>query len=115
VVSALRAAARSPHTLANYRHATDKLKAWRGDPDITTVSRVEAMRFVQFLSDNYRPGGVANRVRSLRTCFSWLAAEEIVEANPFARINVTIPDKDQPTATDDEGRGDAKSGQAQPP
>jgi hypothetical protein len=58
----LRASRRSRHTLANYGHATDKLKAWRGDPDITSVSGLEAMRFVPFLSDNYQPGGAANRV-----------------------------------------------------
>jgi integrase len=103
-LSALRAAGRSPHTFANYGHAVAKFKAWRGDDDITTASRFEALRFVQHLSDQYQPGGVANRVRSLRTCFSWLLAEEMVESNPFSRIEVTIPDKDQPTATDDEVR-----------
>jgi site-specific recombinase XerC len=64
-LSALRAAGRSRHTVANYRHAVDKLTAWRGDSDITTVSRFEAMRFVQHLSDNYQPGGVANRMLAL--------------------------------------------------
>ena len=46
-LSALRAAGRSPATLANYRHAVDKLTAWRGDRDVTTLSKFEALRFVQ--------------------------------------------------------------------
>ena len=52
-LSALRAAGRSPATLANYRHAVEKLGAWRGDGDVTTLSKFEAMRFVQHLSDTY--------------------------------------------------------------
>jgi site-specific recombinase XerC len=101
-LSALRAACRSPHTLANYRHAVDKLTAWRGDVDVTTVSRFEAMRFVQHLTDIYTPGGVSNRVRALRACFSWLLAEELVESNPFARIKITVPAEAQTTATDEQ-------------
>ena len=35
--AALRAAGRSSHTLESYRRAVEGLKAWRGDPDLTTV------------------------------------------------------------------------------
>jgi len=61
-LSALRAAGRSPATMATDGHAVDKLAAWRGDPDVTT--KFEEPRFAQYLSDTYTPGGVANRVRS---------------------------------------------------
>jgi integrase len=101
-LSALRAAGRSPSTLANYTHAVGKLAAWRGDRDITTVSRFEAVRFVQHLTDEYAPGGVSNRVRSLRACFSWLLAEEIVESNPLARIKISVLEEAKTTADDEQ-------------
>ena len=43
-LSALRAAGRSPHTLANYTHAVRKLREWRGDGDVTTLSKFEALQ-----------------------------------------------------------------------
>lgn len=90
--------------MANYTHAVNKLKAWRGDGDVTTVSKLEALRFVQDLTDQYAPGGVSNLVRSLRAMYGWLLAEEMVESNPFARIRIriSIPQEDKTTATDDE-------------
>src|SRR5215203_5886386 len=101
-LSALRAAGRSPATLSTYRQAVDKLAAWRGDRDVTTLTRFEALRFVQHLTDTYTPGGVANRVRSLRACFGWLLAEELVEVNPFARIKISVPEEAHTTATDEQ-------------
>ena len=101
-LSALRAAGRSPATLANYRHAVDKLAEWRDDGDVTTLTKFEALRFVQHLTDQYAPGGVANRVRSLRACFSWLLAEEIVESNPFARVKIRVPEEAKTTADDEQ-------------
>ena len=100
-LSALRAAGRSPATLASYRHAVDKLRAWRPG-DLTTLSRFEAIRFVQHLSDNYAPGGVASRVRSLRAFFGWLVNEEFVAANPFARIRISVPVEAKLTATEED-------------
>ena len=101
-LSALRAAGRSPATLANYEHAVNKLKAWRGDGDVTSLTKFEALRFVQHLTDSYAPGGVSNRVRSLRACFSWLLAEEIVESNPFARVKISVPEEAKTTADDEQ-------------
>jgi hypothetical protein len=41
------------------------LHLWRGATELENVTRAEAYRFVQWLGDNYKPGGVAIRVRSL--------------------------------------------------
>lgn len=57
-LSALKAAGRSPTTLAGYRHAVDKFAAWRGESDVTTLSKFEA----------------------LRALFTWLVAEEFVSS-----------------------------------
>jgi hypothetical protein len=35
------AAGRSPATIAIHRYATKQLAEWRGNPDLTTVSRFE--------------------------------------------------------------------------
>ena len=102
-LAALRAAGRSPHTLASYSYAVEGLKAWRGDEDITTVQRLEALRYVQHLTDSFQPGGVALRVRSLRACYSWLIGEEMYEGNnPFSRITISVPAEAKLTASDDE-------------
>lgn len=101
-LSALRAAGRSPATLANYRHAVDKLAAWRGDPDVTTLSKFEALRFVQHLQDRYAPGGVSNRVRSLSALYGWLVREEIIEVSPFRNVKISVPAEAHTTATRDE-------------
>lgn len=105
-LSALRAGGRSPATLASYRHAVEKLRTWRkavaGDNDLMTLTKFEALRFVQHLQDQYQPGGVSNRVRSLRAMYNWLLAEEMVESNPFARVKISVPQEAKTTATEEE-------------
>ena len=102
-LSALRASGRSPKTLESYAAAVAMLRAWRtNDPDLTTVTRFEALAFVKQLGEQYRPGVVALRVRSLRAMFGWLLLEEMVESNPFARITITVPAEAKPNATDEQ-------------
>jgi integrase len=84
------------------RTPTQQLKAWRGDRDLTTVSRAEALAFVAYLNEHHQPGGVANRVRSLRALYGWLIKEEMATSNPFAKLGIKVPDDPQLTATEAE-------------
>lgn len=99
----LRASGRSEQTLTIYRYAVEQLRAWRtSDPDLTTLTRLEARAFVRHLLDRYQPNGVRSRVKSLRACWSFLVAEELATENVFARIQVTVPEEAQPILSDEE-------------
>jgi integrase len=66
------------------------------------VTRAEAYRFVQWLGDNYKPGGVAIRVRSLRAYYGWLVKEELIDKNPFKGITVSVPAEAKLTPSENE-------------
>jgi integrase len=101
-LAALRAAGRSPATIASYRHAIGCLQQWRGTTELEDVTRAEAYGFVQWLGDNYQPGGVAIRVRSLRAYYGWLVREELIDKNPFKGITVSVPAEAKLTPSEDE-------------
>lgn len=102
-LSTLRASGRSPKTLEIYQYALTQLSTWRGDDGITTVSRIEALNFVQHLNATYKPSGVVSRLKAIKAFFNWAIVEELVPGpSPFARITVTIPEDPQPTASSDQ-------------
>ncbi len=103
----LRASGRSPATLKIYGHSVDRLRAWRSETGgdgrrLETLTRMEALAFVQYLLDRHQANGVRTRVKSLRAFFGWLVAEEFIAVNPFNRINISVPDKEQPVVDDDQ-------------
>src|SRR5215831_6364345 len=101
-LTTLKTAGRSPYTLATYAAAVGKLRAWRSaDPNLETLTKLEARAFVRHLSENYTPGGVSIRVRSLSAFYGWLLADEIIEANPFRNMRISVP-KEAKTTPDDE-------------
>ena len=57
---------------------------------------------MQWLGDNYKPGGVAIRVRSLRAYYGWLVKEELIDKNPFKGITVSVPAEAKLTPSEDE-------------
>ncbi len=65
-------------------------------------TRAEAYGFVQWLGDNYKPGGVAIRVRSLRAYYGWLVNEELIDKNPFKGITISVPAEAKLTPSDDD-------------
>jgi integrase/recombinase XerD len=101
-LAALRAAGRSPATIASYRHAIGCLQQWRGTTELDDVTRAEAYGFVQWLGDNYKSGGVAIRVRSLRAYYGWLVKEELIDKNPFTGITVSVPAEAKLTPSEDQ-------------
>jgi integrase/recombinase XerC len=98
-LATLRSQGRSPVTIRSYRRALDQLRAWRSDPDLTTLTRLEAMAFASHLATHHNPGGVALCVRSLRPGWSWMLQEGLIESNPWARMRISVPEKAQSTAT----------------
>jgi site-specific recombinase XerD len=102
-LSAGRAVGRSPHTIASYRSAIGLLRRWRSaDPNLETLSKLEARAFTRWLLDTYTPGGASNRVRSLRAFYSWLIAEEEITANPFKGVRIDVPETPRRIADDDQ-------------
>ena len=77
-----RALGRSPKTVALYEYSVRRIIAWRGDPDLLTLSRFEALSYVRMLNASFKPNGVHSRVKSIRACFSWCVAEEFPTVNP---------------------------------
>jgi integrase/recombinase XerC len=106
----LRASGRKPATLSTYRYAVDQLRAWRGGhvtsatsnvaTPLETTTRIEAMAFTRHLLDTYTPMGVRSRIKSLTNFFNWAVSEELCEANPFAKVRVSVPDEAMPILSD---------------
>ena len=99
-LSALRAAGRRPKTLEIYNYALGQLKVWRGDDDLATMSRFEALAFAKHLNETFKPSGVDSRLKAIKAFYNWAITEELITENPFRRITVTIPDDPRPPASD---------------
>ena len=107
-LASLRAAGRAPKTLETYAYAVDQLSGWRTsdehpqpDGDLTTMTRLEALTYTRWLLDRYKPMGVRSRIKTLRNFFGWCMVEEMVTENPFSRVQVSVPDEDQPVVSDE--------------
>jgi len=104
-LATLRAMGRRPSTLEQYRYVLQQLSDWRNvntSSDIADLTRIEALAFTRHLTDTYKPGGVASRLKALRGFYSWCVREEIRSDNPFRGLTINVPDDPQPTATEDE-------------
>jgi integrase/recombinase XerD len=101
-LDAVKAAGRSPKTLASYAAAVATLRSWAQRGDLSDLTRAEAVAFVGWLQERYAPGGVALRVRSLRAGWSWMTDEGLVEKNVFARMRISVPAEAQTTASRDD-------------
>lgn len=124
-LSALSAQGRAKATITLYEYALRSLIEWRGGhgssaasvvgtsgpvssaasngtTDLLTVSRFEALRYTQHLTESHKPATVKAHVKSLRVFFGWCVEEEFVTANPFSRIPISIPQTIQTTATEEQ-------------
>jgi integrase len=122
-LTTLRAVGRSDNTISLYRFAVRKFSDWRvhgispandvntvrvtsvtsnANTDLLTTTRFEALAYTRYLTDAYKPNGVKTHIKSLRSFFSWCMNEEMINANPFMRITITIPDEPQRTADGDQ-------------
>ena len=94
------AAGRSPATIKTYEQALRSLREWRTmrEHGLETLTKLEARAWVRWMLDQYTPGGVAFRLRSIKPFYSWLVAEQEIEVSPFKGIHVAVPERIQTTA-----------------
>lgn len=106
----LQAAGRSPKTWSTYSEALTRLDAFLGSTwrsraveDITRAD-IEAW-LVDMREAGHAPASMANRYRSARAFFGWLAKEGEIERSPMAGMTApSIPDAPPPLLADDEIR-----------
>lgn len=101
-LTSLAAQGRKPSTLAINSYAVKQLVEWRGNADLTSITRFEALAYTKWLGDQFQPGGVVTRLKSLRAFANWCIAEELCESNPWLRIKINVPDDPRPTADEDQ-------------
>ena len=93
---AVRAAGRSPVTVAGCRHSWGHVLTWL-DRQATGGTRRDALAYVERLRRTNEPSSVAHHVRGLRAGYAWLIREELLTGtNPFANLLVSGGD-DRPT------------------
>lgn len=94
---------RKPTTVAIYRHSAEKLAHWRqSTDDLSTLSRREARQFIAWLHEQYQPGGVKTRVKTVKGFYEWMVTEEMIDRNPFKGLVPEIEREPQPRVTDEE-------------
>lgn len=105
---------RSPRTFDGYRSMLAYLVDHLGDREIETITladlrgyaaalRARSERFTAHSSAPPRPGGlspftVASYLRAVKRLFAWLTEEEILPANPAARLKNPTPKRRAPKA-----------------
>lgn len=101
-LSLLRASGRRPATLLQYEWALRLLEETMLGHGLASVTRTEAVAFVESLRFRMKPGSVSAALRVLKTFYRHLVVEEVITKSPFERINVKVPEKIRPamTATD---------------
>lgn len=83
----LKAARRSPATLAAYRADVEQFAAWYGSDEVDAATKADVEKFIVACIDRgLAPATVARRYRSLQQLFRWLTAEGEVADNPMARM-----------------------------
>lgn len=101
-LAALRAGGRRPATLKHYRWCVEQFIQWWEQP-VSEVERENALAYASYLTDRYRAASAASILRSVRSMYSWLEREGVVEENPFRRLVVKVPeDSTRPVPTSDE-------------
>ena len=103
-LASLRSMGRSPKTIEIYSYATRQLHEWRASRDdgLETLTRLEALAFTNHLLERFEPGGVRTRIKALRAFYGFVIAEELATVNPFGRVQVTVPDEDQPVVSEEQ-------------
>ncbi len=106
----LQADGKSKNTLRAYLQAVDKLLAWCNEDGPSTDPRELSTRnlrefFVRLTERGLKPASIAAHYRGLKSFYSWLLAEEEIDANPMAGVKPPrVPDAPVPVLTEDQIR-----------
>jgi integrase/recombinase XerC len=106
----LQADGKSKNTLRAYLQAVDKLLAWCSEDGPSTDPRELSTRnlrefFVRLTERGLMPASIAAHYRGLKSFYSWLLAEEEIDANPMAGVKPPrVPDAPVPVLTEDQIR-----------
>jgi integrase/recombinase XerC len=106
----LQADGKSKNTIRAYLAAVDKLLAWCNEDgpsnDPTNLSTRNLREFFVRLSQKgLKPASVAAHYRGLQSFYTWLLAEEEIDANPMAGVKPPrVPDSPVPVLTEDQIR-----------
>jgi len=83
-------------TLAYYDYSLGKFEAWLVSEGIEHVERVDAgciRLFMLGLQDTLKPNSVHGIMRAVRALFNFLMAEDLLLANPMAKVKMPKTDK----------------------
>jgi site-specific recombinase XerD len=106
----LQADGKSKNTIRAYLQAVDKLLAWCNEDGRSTDPRELSTRglrefFVVLGEKGLKPASVAAHYRGLQSFYTWLLAEDEINANPMAGVKPPrVPDSPVPVLTADQLR-----------
>ena len=83
----LRAAQRSPRTIANYTAGVRSFADHVGDLELAEVTPSHVRRWLASLTDRgAAPKTISSRYQALRSFFDWLAAEAELDDSPVRKV-----------------------------
>lgn len=86
----------SEHTVVSYKEDINNLIAFLDNEqfgDLLSVSPRIARFFTATLHDRFKPKTIARKISSLRSMYSFLVKEDIIEDNPF--LDVELPKREK--------------------
>jgi len=87
----------SEHTLKNYAIDLREFFAFLGTRSLETVTYLDVRAFLAVLKDkNYSKSSIARKLACIRSCFKYLARENVIQTNPAAGIQTPKRDKRLP-------------------
>ncbi|MDO4264230.1 MAG: tyrosine-type recombinase/integrase [Deinococcus sp.] len=81
----------SPNTLAAYRSALGKFAEYAAEQGVTTVGGVTRQLLRAYAAEvggTLNPGGAHARLRPLKTFFTWLEDDEVLDRSPMRRVSL---------------------------
>ncbi|MCP3866695.1 MAG: tyrosine recombinase XerC [Gammaproteobacteria bacterium] len=108
----------SPHTLNNYARDLERIAAWCDDQGIDTWERLDQHRVRAYAAQRHRQGmagkSVQRELSSLRSLYTYLLREGLVESNPVLGVRAPKVQRRLPATLDADQLGhllDASSGE----
>jgi len=95
----LRATGRRDSTLTLYANVVRPLREWTDKP-LAEVTKADAATWIAYARERWTDGGVVTRLKAIRSLYSWMVEEEVIERSPWKGLTVRVEDKPMPTCTE---------------